>query len=372
VIGQILKARGMTYGALPVQMLDRCSLSMGARLCFAVLDSCGADHCFASLTFIAVRMGLHPENKRTVQKYLRELVDAGFLEVYPPSETSGGPNVYQLILPDYCTVNSPEILKAALGAHVPANTAKWGAGQRNTPGRQKKASYDRQAWFQARADAKANHKRRIAAAQNVPVSSEHRVPVSSEHQASVQLTLGGCSVDTLNTNLKHEAKQKEIAPAAAGSPSPAATHTKQGEPAGWDGWAAAYRVRHGKRWAWSDKARAKADAITRAVGQDLVRGTWTNFLANDFWFKRSHPLNALMDQLQDHMPRENAPAGPGGRCGHASVTSTVVAESTGETTIIWCKDCKREIKRTFSHKPLTVEELEQMKLQLRRPQRALG
>ena len=121
----LIRDKRLAFGILPVTLLERTALSPLARLLWAVLDSFG-ERIYPSQKVIAFRMGLKPENHRSVVRYVGELVAGGFLSV--ERGAAGGSNLYILTLPDYCFVNDPALLKIALDGSTAAPAPDLGPG----------------------------------------------------------------------------------------------------------------------------------------------------------------------------------------------------------------------------------------------------
>lgn len=376
MMGKVLKDRRLLFGALPVNLLDRSNLSPMARLLWAVLDSCGVQQLAPSLPFLAVRMGMHPKNKRTVLKYLRELTDSGFLAVAPGAGREGA-NDYKLTMPDYCWIDSPRLLQLAVKEPVQPSSPAWTAGKGKTsPPPRKKAAVDRVAWNSAR---QARLDRQRAMGQQLvlqpaadPVSSEHRQdqapapdPVFNEHRGGVERTPD--PVFNEHPKKETEFKARNKGEGAGPATPPPASLSQSETPAGWADFAQAWQQLHRRPWRWTKATRQLALQVNAAVGDlQLVPGTWRSYLANAYWQAKAHPLHGLVAQVHEHVPASPAPAAAP-RCRHQK--TQVHSQHTtkdldgkglpGILSLTICDDCGVTVVSNFHPDP-TPEELAAM------------
>lgn len=322
-MGQVLRARQLIFGTLPVNLLDRSSLSMAARLLWAVLDSCGSQNVRPSIEFLAIRCGLAPTNRSTIYRALDELVSAGFLEI-ASSRGASGTNNYFLKLPDYCLCDTPEVLEAALKAAPAANENGWAAARGRTAKRKAKgAAWDRTAWLLGRVQERAERARQVKLALGVPTAAAP-APATA---AATATALGE--------------------PTATLAP-PATALGELVAPAGWEGYSAAFEKLHGRPFAWTKTSAATAARICRQLAPELVPGTWGAFLQDDYWKAKRHPWAALAKTWQDYVPARVALP----TCSHAQTTSSTERGHQGGRQGFWhvstCTSCKKETARSFS------------------------
>lgn len=371
MMGQVLKDRRLLFGALPVNLLDRSNLSPLARLLWVVLDSCGVQQLTPSLSFLAVRMGMHPvSGKKTVLKYLRELSDGGFVDVQPGAGPDGS-NRYTLTMPDYCWLDSPKLLQLAVKEPVKAGSEGWTAGKgKDGAPPQKKASIDRVAWnlkrqqrlqqqratgqallglFAAPADAPA--------AQAVPNGNPPPVPAGNPPGPERELQ----AVPSGNPKKETELRTRNKRESSAGATPPPASLSQSETPAGWADFAQAWQQLHRRPWRWTRKAQQLALQVNDAVGDvQLVPGTWRSYLANAYWQAKAHPLQGLVAQVHEHVPAAPAPAARP-RCAHGTrartSTRTERAGVAGTLETETCSSCGAVVGQDF-HRDPTPEELE--------------
>jgi hypothetical protein len=318
-MGKVLRARQLIFGTLPINLLDRSSLSPHARLLWAVLDSCGSQEVRPSIEFLAIRMGLDPKSRPTVYRALDELCSSGFLEV-DSSRGGKGTNAYYLKLPDYCLVDTPAVLEAAFNAPVPVNALGWTGAKGRV---KKKSGFDRAAWILGRAQDK------LARA------------------AQVQLALGDQDAAA--------ADQVQAPAAAAPVAAPAAPLDPAAAPAGWEGYAAAYEAKHRRPFFWSKTTQTTAARIHKQLGPELTPGTWAAFLADDFWAGKRHPFAALAKAWAEYVPAKAALP----TCRHSKTTEGTERASYHGRPGVWisrtCQDCARQVSRDFIADPTPEE-----------------
>ncbi len=272
--GSIAKDRRLNFGILPVNLLDRSALSPLARLLWGVLDSFG-ETIFPSIPFIAVRMGLDPSSKGAVRRYLAELIKSGFLQVRPRG--LGQSNLYILTMPDYCFIESPELLKLAPG---------WSQAG-DIGGRGTKTAQNRQNWLDRQKDAK-----------------DARVPASTG--GGIQPVPGGVPASTGGgiqpVPLSIEGKEPK-----GGALAPFATQGREALikfPEHWQDWAAKYEAATDRRFEWSkSNIKAALEINEKLAGNiaelDLIQN---KYLACKFWGPKGSPLNKLSENLGEYLP----------------------------------------------------------------------
>ena len=370
--GKILRDSRLNYGTLPQNMLDRSPLSPLARLLWGVLDASGTERTNPGARLIAVRMGLKPSSTKTVTKYLAELVDHGFCRIRS-GRRWGVPNAYFLTMPDYCFIESDELLKVAVSVPVTPTRGDWTGGKGKSAKRRDRGSFDRLAWHAAR---RAHNEARRA---NIPdgpppgraktVGSASPTPLGSASPtpggqpalpgAAVGPHLVGSDDPTKNEVVTIGSKGEGSTPPPAAAPTTfksAGTGKDRRGPAGWEGFPGAYTIRHPRRvFVWtSEKIWDMAKEISDLVGADQVPALTKNFLANEYWAKRFHPIEGLRSQLHDFLPETAGPLAGAKVCQHPD-KERVRAHSRevrngqhGDVETVKCGRCLKQLEDIFT------------------------
>lgn len=319
-IGSFLKDRRLSYGCLPVNLLDRSTLTPMARLLYGVLDSCGVEQLFPSLAFLAIRMGLHPTSTKAVKLRIRELMAKGFLK--KKRRGAGISNAYLLTMPDYCWIESPELLEMASGALQ--------EGERH-PQRVRTAQA-RKAWQERRQkEKKSGFELDLNLGSASPYTEGQLTPTqgSGNPYPMGQLTQGGESADPPKNEAKNEVK---------GGVPPAAS-------LGWEGFAPRVKIKTGRDWKWTEGGRQAAARISEAVKGVTLQCVQDNFLNNPFHEKRGYDIKKLAENLNEFMPTADQVRNT---CKHQGSKESKEEKADGIYQVRDCPDCGKLTRHLVS------------------------
>jgi len=286
-IGRLLKDRQLSAGSLPINLLERSPLSPMARLCWGILDSCGADLLFPSLATIAFRMGLKPDNRKSVIRWLDELEKYGFLEKHAKF---GESTEYYLTMPDYCWVHdwskfSTEIHKAH--SERPQATGK----RRQAP----KVSFDRMQWLEAvegRREARIKG-RRLAKKEKAKTSGPRATPTGS--------STSGPRATPPEAHGPHPLRPTghttvEVTVESKGESAPPKTASKTDRE-----WPEIFEAVTTKTWDWTPESQAEWAKILKKVPESTARGIMLLKFARDkFWQKAGCPLDKFLKNFNQY------------------------------------------------------------------------
>jgi hypothetical protein len=372
-LGRILKDRRLKFGTLPQYMLERSPLSPLARLLWGVLDACGADEVAPDMRELAVMLGLKPSSVKTVTRALAELIDEGFLDDIESGRLTGQANNYRLTMPDYCWVEGDELLRIAIKGPRRARVATWEGGRGKTAKRRNRPAWDRMAFWASRPDRQREERRKRAgsasptpsfeggAGQPYPLGSAS--PTGSGQPA---LPAGPASPTPpaaliMNARASQDDKNQEGQghPPLASHPSP----KDRQEPgrldlvatwAGWESWSDKFKAVHGRAFRWTPDAQITAAEIRELVGVELLGRVQDEYLKNDYWRGKRHPLKGLKSQLNDFIPEDVVgPLAGAPRCKHpdtariATERRDQVDQLPGVRHLVTCTLCRVEIQNIF-------------------------
>ncbi len=310
----LVYSRNLSFGILPVNLLDRSNLSPMARLCWGVLRSFG-ETIFPSVAFIAVRMGLDPSSKVAVRRYLDELKRQGFLSVKPRGVAMS--NLYTLMMPDYCYIETPDMLQLAPGATGTGPVTRYRG----------KTAKARQAWLKRREDDKKGGTQE--ALPGVPASIQGGTqPVPQGVPASIQ---GGTQPVPHNREGKRELMGGTASP-------PSAAPGKQNAPLTWKGWPAKYQAAAEKRFHWSKADIQAAHEIDEKLGENIgeLELIQKKYLADKFWISKGCPLKKLLENLGEYLPTKSELIAA---CKHDKYETSIYNNAEGLWTRLRCQAC---------------------------------
>lgn len=288
-----LKGSGFYFGALPVRVSKRCNLSPMARLLFVVLDGlAGKKQRFAAahLDTLAAMLGLSTKSKKSVLRYLVELVRAGFLDVEP--QPFDRPLKFYPKLPDYCVTPDPTQADQLQTMNFRVNVGDW-----------RPARWPDQPAGQLQRCRPGSWEDQPATADQDQAADQDRAPAPAD-KSSIVPPAPAVLVPEPTPN----SDSRQIPPRERESCPPTAT------PEFWDGFAEAYQDAYqGRRlFVWTETNIQIAERINKQLSgnQGQIEGAQANFLKNEFWKNKFHPLPALEKQLSDFLPLAPAPAVP--------------------------------------------------------------
>jgi len=286
-LGRLLKDRQLSSGNLPINLLERSPLSPMARLCWAVLDSCGADLIFPSLATIAFRMGLNPENRKSIIRWLDELEKYGFLEKHAKF---GESTEYFLTMPDYCWVHQwSKFLTEIHKAH--SETPKPTGKRRSAP----KVSFDRLAWLNAvegRREARVKG-RKMLKKEKAATSGPRATPPTGgtsgpratppvAHGPHPLWPTGHTTVESTVESTGRVKNQK-----AKGCPLPE--------------WADIFEAVTTKTWFWNSDSERHGKEIKRRVPNIATRKIMLlKYARDDYWADKGCPLDKFLNNLSKY------------------------------------------------------------------------
>lgn len=70
-----------------------------------------------------------------------------------------------------------------------------------------------------------------------------------------------------------------------------------------------YEKQHGKEIVWTKGNKSLYREAEENFGTSLI-AAWKNYLANEYWHKRNHPLKGFIDQANDWMPKKPVKKSP--------------------------------------------------------------
>ena len=357
-LGRIAKSLGWTYAAIPYRLLERCPLSMGGRAALVAAVAVSEMQEPPSLELLAVLMGLKPTNKKSCIRYLRELVDAGFLEIESGRDHWEN-NSYTLVIPDYCHLDDLELVRMALQSPRTVNIAQWRAGQGKTARRPRKALFDRVAWIKARQEARAAKRREAIERGQIQTLAKRKTEGTPgpSVEGTPGLSLDGTAGPSPVQLLINSGKGRRDSPPSGFAPREPRPQIMSGPAFGWEEWVGLYaQATGGRLFMWNKKQREIADEISGMVSPHsndpaYLSKVQKKFLGDTFWAatgEREHktpwPLEALRKNLSDFLPAVEQLL-PSMECEHPKESRRVERIETEEKIVKkeTCLICKKMI-----------------------------
>lgn len=390
MIGQLYKEFGYKFGQMPKAMAYRCDLSTTARSMFTGVDSLTQSaQITAFLSTVATVTGLAPTNRKSTLRYLKECVQAGYMDVEPQPGINR-PHRYYTKLPAYVLEHDQKLAAVMREKSFQINLKDWpparwpgqpaGAVQLTDGTWFKKVDLDQppmpwelpQGNCQCgraetsgvslepqpndsgqeelknptgellKTEKKYNNGGLTAAGDKKEPGQAGRVSEKCDKVAATVRPPDYCLVATDPATRGHE-EAPPLPPVAA--------------PAYWKRWVTDLCEIHGFFYLWDETGYSIADKISYLLGYDAerIRGTWLNFLndTNPFWKREKFPLAALLKKLNQYVPPKKihkpvTALGAMNLCGHnggrlfehrPAKNPTNPAEN-GYAEVETCADCK--------------------------------